>query len=173
MPIDADRGREERLAAIRPATPQDAAAITRLAVDTELFDPDDAGFVRAMMDAYFEHGRDAGHDCVVDEDAGEIVGVAYSQPRGIADRVADLTMIAVAPARQGRGRGGELLGHVERAMRERGQRLLLIDTSSGARYDRARALYARHGYHQEARVRDYWEPGDDLVIFRKDLARRR
>lgn len=49
-------------------------------------------------------------------------------------------------------------------------RFLLVDTSGTAQYDRTRAFYVRCGYRQEARVRDYWTAGDDLVIFRKALA---
>ena len=37
-------------------------------------------------------------------------------------------------------------------------------------FGRARASYERCGYEQEARVRDYYEPGDDVILFRKALA---
>jgi hypothetical protein len=46
---------------------------------------------------------------------------------------------------------------------------LLVETSSLAQYDRTRAFYAGRGYEEEARIRDYWAVGDDLVVFRKAL----
>jgi GNAT superfamily N-acetyltransferase len=114
---------------IRPATSEDTAAIAGLAVATGMFAPEDAGFVTAMMDAYFAGADAEGHACVVDDDGEGPVAVAYFQPEAAADRVWDLTMIAVRPDLQGTGRGIALLAHVETAVREGGARLLLIETS--------------------------------------------
>jgi GNAT superfamily N-acetyltransferase len=155
---------------IRPATSEDTAAIAGLAVATGMFAPEDAGFVTAMMDAYFAGADAEGHACVVDDDGEGPVAVAYFQPEAAADRVWDLTMIAVRPDLQGTGRGIALLAHVETAVRDDGARLLLIETSGTAQYDDTRAFYVRRGYDEEARVRDYWTDGDDLVVFRKALA---
>ena len=80
-------------------------------------------------------------------------------------------MIAVRPASQGRGRGAAMLRHVEENLRTRDQRLLLVETSGLPQYDRTRAFYVRCGYEEEARVRDYWTAGDDMVLFRKALNR--
>lgn len=59
--------------------------------------------------------------------------------------------------------------HLEDDLRGRGQRLLLVETSGTAQYARTREFYGRCGYAQEARVRDYWTDGDDLVLFWKRL----
>lgn len=153
---------------IRPATPGDSAAIVDLVVAADLFPPDEAAIVQRLLADYFGADRDDGHVCVVDDEDG-LLGVAYYEPKPAADRVWDLTMIAVQPARQGRGRGAALLRHVEEELTAGGQRLLLVDTSALPAYDRTRAFYVRCGYDEEARVRDYWAEGDDLVVFRKAL----
>ena len=62
-----------------------------------------------------------------------------------------------------------MLRRVEEDLRARGGRLLLVETSSLPQYDRTRAFYVKCGYEEEARVRDYWAVGDDLVVFRKAL----
>ena len=51
----------------------------------------------------------------------------------------------------------------------RGQRLLLVEPSGTPQYEITHESYAKCGYEQEARVRDYWAEGDDLVVFRKAL----
>ena len=79
-------------------------------------------------------------------------------------------MIAVEPGLHGRGHGRALRGHVEDDLRSRGQRLLTVDTSSTAPYARARNFYRRCGYVKEARIRDYSQDGDGLVVFTKRLA---
>ncbi|MGK5440422.1 N-acetyltransferase family protein [Micromonospora sp. URMC 105] len=154
---------------IRPSTPEDAAHIVELVVAAEMFTADDAPFVEEMMAGYFALDQAQGHRCLVDADS-DLVGVAYYQPKIAADRVWDLSMIAVRPDRQGQGRGSTLIRHIEDDLRERGQRLLLVDTSGTPQYDRTRGFYRRCGYDEEARIRDYWQAGDDLVVYRKALA---
>jgi ribosomal protein S18 acetylase RimI-like enzyme len=61
------------------------------------------------------------------------------------------------------------LQYVENALRTAGQRLLLVETSGSADFKRTRAFYTKCGYQAEARVRDYYALGEDMVMFRKDL----
>lgn len=154
---------------IRELAAADAAAVVDLVVAAGMFTEDEAPFVGEMLSGYEGAAREEGHIGVVDDGPDGLVGVAYYQPKSAADRVWDLTMIAVRPEFQGRGRGTALLRHVEDDLRGRGQRLLLVDTSGTSQYDRTRDFYGRCGYEQEARLRDYWSDGDDLVVFTKRL----
>jgi ribosomal protein S18 acetylase RimI-like enzyme len=133
-----------------------------------MFSSEESDLVRDLLEQ-FNAGSGGGHTCLVDEYDEQVVGVAYYQPKGPADRVWDLTMIAVAPQLQGAGRGGALLEQVEDDLRDRGQRLLLVDTSGTAQYDRTRDFYVKCGYTAVARIPDYWTDGDDLVVFVKHL----
>ncbi len=153
---------------IRPATPEDTAAVIDLVIAAGMFSAADAWLVEGMLADYFDGNEEDGHVCVIDDEGGP-VGVAYYQPKPVADRVWDLTMIAVRPVRQGQGRGASMLRRVEEDLRARGQRLLLVETSALPQYDRTRAFYVRCGYEEEARIRDYWTAGDDLVVFCKAL----
>ena len=78
-------------------------------------------------------------------------------------------LIAVRSDDQRQGRGTALLHHVEEALRSSGQRLLLVETSGLPSFERARAFYAKCGYEEEARIRDYYKAGEDMVVFRKVL----
>ncbi len=155
---------------IRAMTAEDAAEVIEVVVAADMFTADEVPFLEEMLSGYEAAARDEGHVAVVvDEGPMGVAGVAYYRPKEAADRVWDLTMIAVRPALQGHGLGRALLLHVEQDLRDRGERLLLVDTSGTTRYDRTREFYQRCGYSQEARVRDYWEDGDDLVIFSKRI----
>jgi ribosomal protein S18 acetylase RimI-like enzyme len=79
-------------------------------------------------------------------------------------------MIAVRPDRQRQGRGAALLRHVEQALAARDGRLLLVETSGLASFERTRAFYRKCGYDEEARIRDFYKAGEDKVVFRKALA---
>ncbi len=100
---------------------------------------------------------------------GGLASVVEYRPEEAADRVFDLTMIAVRPDRQGQGRGAALMRHAERDLRDHGQRLLVVRTSGTSRYDWTRAFYRGLGYVEHVRVPDYWTDGDDLVLFTKRL----
>jgi len=104
---------------IRPATPDDATAVTALAVAAGLFPADDTEVVDSMMADYFGRNIDADHRCVIDAE-GEPLGVAYYQPALATDGTWYLTMIAVRPDRQGQGRGAALMRQVEDALRTGG-----------------------------------------------------
>ena len=60
-----------------------------------------------------------------------------------------------------------LLSHVEAAVVSRGGRMLIVETSSGDGFERARSFYGDGGFEEEARIRDYFGPGDAKVVFRK------
>lgn len=154
---------------IRLLTTDDIPGVIDLVIAAGMFTTEETPFLGEMLSGYEAASQDEDHVALVDEGTDGLVGVAYYRPEEGAERVWDLTMIAVSPEVQGSGRGTALLRHVEEDLRSRGQRLLLIDTSGTARYERTRAFYGRRGYLQEARVRDYWQDGDDLVVFSKRL----
>jgi hypothetical protein len=45
--------------------------------------------------------------------------------------------------------------------------MLIVETSSRSDYTATRAFYERRGYREAARVRDFYAPGDDRIIFVK------
>lgn len=155
---------------MRLARLTDIDTVIDLVVSAGMFERSETQLLRDMMGDYFETEHAEGHRFVVLEHDGTVVGVAYYQPRAATDRVWDLNMIAVRPSGQRQGYGAQVLGSVETDLRERGQRLLIVETSAMPQYQQARAFYLKAGFDEEARVRDYWEAGDDLVIFRKSLA---
>jgi len=153
---------------IRPATPDDSATVTALAVAAGLFPADDTTVTDRMMAEYFAKNRENGHGCLIDEE-GEPLGVAYYAPATATDGTWYLTMIAVRKETQGQGRGTALMRHVEDVLRASGQRVLLVETSGHPAFARTRAFYAKLGYEEEARVREYYAAGEDMVLFRKAL----
>ena len=90
-------------------------------------------------------------------------------PHSLTQGTYDLYWIVVDPTAQGHGIGHALLARVEAEVQARGGRLLLIETSGTTAYAPARRLYETSGYRCEAVVHDFYAPGDDLLIFSKDL----
>lgn len=153
---------------IRRITRDDTAAVTALGISSGLFDESDRAFLEGMMTRYFEGNEDAGHECVICIDH-EPVGAAYYEPALATDGTWYLTLIAVNYEQQGRGYGTALMQHIETVLQAGGQRVLLVETSGLPDFALTRSFYIRCGYEEEARVRDYFTVGDDMVLFRKTL----
>lgn len=72
-------------------------------------------------------------------------------------------------ARQQSGIGTQLLAEVESRLAAEGARLIVVETSSRPDYAPTRGFYEARGYTRRATIPAYYAPGDDLVIYTKDL----
>ncbi|GJL95072.1 MAG: GNAT family N-acetyltransferase [Hyphococcus sp.] len=153
---------------IRPATPDDKGDLLNLAVATGLFAPDELDELGGMLSEYFDGNLGDDHFWIVDDENG-MQGAAYYAPEMMADGTWNLYFIGVEPGNQGKGRGASMLRHVEGALKARGERLLLVETSGLDNFDLTRKFYRKNGYDEEARIRDFYKAGDDKVVFRKGL----
>lgn len=104
------------------------------------------------------------------DDSDRLVGYACFGPTPGTDRTYDLYWIAMHPTLHGHGGGSRLLEEVEERLRARGARLLAVETSSRDDYTRTRRFYEARGYVEAARLRGFYAPGDDRVIYTKRLA---
>ena len=118
--------------------------------------------------------RSAGEEdhWLVLESGNAIAAAAYYAPEPFADRMWNLYFIAVSPDHRRHGYGKTLIHFVEDTLRGRGSdvaRTLIIHTSSTDAYAGSRAFYASIGYVEEARIRQFYGPTDDQVVFWKSL----
>jgi ribosomal protein S18 acetylase RimI-like enzyme len=101
-------------------------------------------------------------------DIGErVAGYVLFGPVPLTEGNYDLYWIAVDPASQGSGIGRRLMKHVEEQVRQRGARLLCLETSSQGGYQRTRSFYEQAGYMEESCIRDFYKPGDDRLTYVK------
>lgn len=104
---------------------------------------------------------------------GQLVGYVCFGPTPCTTGTWDLYWIAVAADAQNARVGTTLLQEVERRLASADARLVIIETSSQPLYDPTRAFYERRGYAEVARVPDFYDEGDDRVIFAKRIQRER
>jgi ribosomal protein S18 acetylase RimI-like enzyme len=102
-------------------------------------------------------------------DGESLVGYACWGPTPGTAGTHDLYWIVVDQARQGAGIGTQLLAEIEHGLKANGQRLVVVETSSRADYAPTRRFYERRGYTRAATIPGYYAPGDDLVIYTKNL----
>ena len=163
---------------IRPTTPDDTTALVAIA-ESIGFEPNEIGELSKMLADYFseesndeesdsDKGNRGDHDhfWLTDDDNGPI-GVAYCAPEKMTNGTWNLLFLAVRPDRQGQGHGTALMRYVEQMLTARGARLLLVETL--ASLHRTRAFYRKCGYEEEAQIRDFYNTGDDKIVYRKVL----
>jgi ribosomal protein S18 acetylase RimI-like enzyme len=154
---------------IRPTRPEDAPALVALADATGVFKPFEIDTLREVLADYPVESRVHGDRSFVLTEGPDPIGFVYHAPEPMTEGTWSLWWIVVRTDLRGRGVGANLLKFVEADAYECGARVLFVETSSLPHYDPTRRFYLKHGYHEEARLRDFYAPGDDQIIFRKPL----
>jgi ribosomal protein S18 acetylase RimI-like enzyme len=153
---------------IRPLISADVSAVKHIIESTQLFPS-------AMLDEMitFDQARDARkeHWLTYDEGDDGPVGVAYCAPEVMSDGTWNLYLIAVHPKYQRGGIGSTLVKHVEDLLTQHDGRILLVETSSLPKFEATRLFYQKCGFHQEARIREFYTAGEDKIVFWKRLAK--
>src|SRR5579883_580522 len=119
---------------IRPTTPADTPILLTLTEGTRVFKPIEIEALKEVLDDYHASSHAHGHQSITYEQNGQVIGFAYYAPAAMTDRTWYLYWISVTKDIQTRGVGTQLLQHVENDIRQKGGRLLLIETSSLAHY---------------------------------------
>jgi ribosomal protein S18 acetylase RimI-like enzyme len=152
---------------VRALAPGDRTAVRSLALVNRMFAPEEMGGFDEMLSGHLD-GSTPDHHWVVAETAGAVTGAGYYAPEPFADRVWNLRFLAVHPDAHGRGVGTAVVGYLVDhlvVMGEDTARVLVVETSGTEAYARARAFYLARGFDEEARIREYYGPGDDKVVF--------
>ena len=100
-------------------------------------------------------------------DGEELRGYACFGATPSTDGTYDVYWIAVHPEAQRLGVGAMLMTEVERQLRDRRARLVVVETSSRDDYAPTRRFYQKRGYQETARLRDFYAPGDDRLVLTK------
>jgi ribosomal protein S18 acetylase RimI-like enzyme len=98
----------------------------------------------------------------------ELEGAVYAAPEAMSDRVWNVLMLIVDPARRGMGVGHQLMAAVEEELATTA-RVLLVETSEGDGLESARAFYPRCGFDEVARIPSYYGQDIAKIVFQKRL----
>jgi GNAT superfamily N-acetyltransferase len=162
-----------------PLRPRDRARVAELLVSTRVFSDEEIAVALQLFDdcvdartggAGTSHAPD--YEFTGAFEGERLLGYACAGPTPATDGTFDLYWLAVDPAVQGKGVGRSIVRDVERQLRERGARMLLVETSSRPDYSKTRAFYARCGYTEAARIRDFYAPADDRIMLTTRLTTR-
>jgi ribosomal protein S18 acetylase RimI-like enzyme len=152
---------------LRPVGRAQRAPLERLVRATGRFRESEVRTAVELLDEALAGDDDYRFVGAYDSDA--LVGYACWGPTPGTEGTHDLYWIVVDKERQGAGVGRELLTYVEQQLTADGGRLLVAETSGRADYLLTRRFYEKHGFTRAATIPGYYAPGDDLVLYTKDL----
>lgn len=155
---------DKRAAEIRPLEAKDISTIRAVIDATGMF----PGDMIDDMAAPFLDGN-GGDDHWLVAEVGGPVAVAYFTTERMTEGTWNLLLIAVHPTMQSKGIGAAMMRKIEADLAARGARVLLVETSGLPEFARTRAFYLRDGYEEEARIRDFYQDGEDKIVFRRGL----
>ena len=152
---------------IRPIEPEDISALKTVIDANDLFPPD---MLDEMTADYFQNENNNEFWFTYEDD--KPVGIAYCAPEKMTEGTWNLyliALIAVHPDYKGKGYGTAMVHHVEQVLAEKGERLLLVETSGLKSFAPTRSFYRKCGYEEEARIREFYDAEEDKIVFRKSL----
>jgi ribosomal protein S18 acetylase RimI-like enzyme len=153
---------------LRPVGHAHRARLEQLTRSTCLFREEEVATAVELLEESLAGDDDYQFVGAFDDD--QLVGFVCWGPTPGTIATSDLYWIVVDRARQGAGVGSQLLDEVERRLRADGRRLVVVETSSRADYIPTRGFYETRGYTRTATIPGYYAPGDDLVIYTKELS---
>jgi ribosomal protein S18 acetylase RimI-like enzyme len=154
---------------IRAMRREDREAVLQLVRESGVFSPEEIGVAIELIDIWLTRPEQKDYFIYAAVCGGGAAGYVCFGPTPATGAAWDIYWIAVAPRLQRRGLGGRLLRFAESEIIRKGGRILIIETSSTAAYGRARDFYEKNGYIIEARIRDFYRPGDDRLIYIKRM----
>ena len=156
---------KDEMMIIRATKHEDQTDLRHVLDETRLFPSE---LLADMLGGFLSVGQ-SGEIWLACEVGARAAGFCYCVPETFADGTWNMRGLAVLPLVQGKGYGAALVAGLEAVLRNRGQRILIADTSGTEAFAGTRAFYAKTGYTEEARIRDFWAEGDDKVVYRKSL----
>jgi ribosomal protein S18 acetylase RimI-like enzyme len=160
---------------IRPMVAADRGGVFRILENAGNFTPEEVATALELIDEWLELGEHSGYLTYVLEaqadDSSEVLGYVCFGPTPLTESTYDLYWIAVDKSRHRGGVGKKLMKFAEEEIARRGGRLLVIETSSQETYGGTIQFYERTGYELVGKIKEYYKPGDDKLIFVKRLAK--
>jgi GNAT superfamily N-acetyltransferase len=145
----------------------DRTAIEAFSRSISLFRPDEVEIALEVLDSSFKPGQ-KDYITLGAELDGRLVGWICWGPTPCTLGTYDLYWVAVDPSVQGAGVGSLLVAEMEKRLAGVA-RIIVVETAGREDYRPTREFYLRRGYEVVGQVPDFYEPGDDQVVFVKRL----
>ena len=150
---------------VRSVVKSDLPALKEVLDTIDLFPSD---MLADMIADYFDN-PDSEDLWFTTTENGKPMAIGYCAPEKLTDGTYNLYAIGVRGDIQGKGIGRKMMRYIEHQLTVKGQRILIVETSGKDEFEKTRTFYENLDYTKEAVIRDFWEEGDDKVVYWKKL----
>ena len=151
---------------------EDRLSVREIVSSTAFFSESEVDVAEELVAERLAKGEESGYFFVFAEsEHGRVLGYACYGPTPCTVSTFDLYWVAVHDSMRGRGLGKVLLSEVEKRLKGMGGGKLIAETSSRTQYAPTHHFYLSCGFTQEARIGDYYAPGEDILYFTKNIGR--
>jgi ribosomal protein S18 acetylase RimI-like enzyme len=151
------------------STQKDKHAIMAILKDTGFFRPDEVIIAEEVLDDALKNGTAGHYQSFVSKHGDTVTGWLCYGPTPCTIGTFDIYWIAVGPQFQNKGIGKALINFAIEKIKTLGGRIAVIDTSGNSLYESTRHFYLKTGFIQEACIKDFYAPNDDMVIYIKRI----
>jgi ribosomal protein S18 acetylase RimI-like enzyme len=150
---------------------EDRSGIADLVFSVENFNQAERDCAMELVDICLNHKDQQDYWFAVAENsqAAPLAYVCWG-PVPLTRGTFDLYWIAVHPNARSRGLGQALMAYVVEKVHEQGGRLLIAETSAKESYRKTIEFYQRLNFEEASRIKDFYDVGDDRLIFIKRLS---
>ena len=148
---------------LSPLVSAHRARLSELVDATPEFSADEKSVAMELADAALAGADD--YRFLLDFEGERLRGYICFGPTPMTRGTWDLYWIAVSSAFRGHGVGRGLVAAMEEHITRERARLVRVETESSPAYEATRAFYDSIGYARLAVVRDFYDVGNDLVLY--------
>ncbi len=151
---------------IRAVQKTDFKSMLTLLKEIPLFTKDETDVVLELLDIYLNNKNNKDYLFFVTEEENHDLGsfICFG-PTAMTDGTYDLYWIGTSNRYEKRGLAKQLVNYMIDYLRERKGRIIRVETASKDSYSGTKAFYDRINFKEEARLADFYAPGDDLIMF--------
>jgi ribosomal protein S18 acetylase RimI-like enzyme len=147
--------------------PEDCESVRWIVESSAFFSPEEVQVAVELVEERLRKGLESGYYFVFAEHEDRVVGYICFGPIPCTRGSYDLYWIAVHDDFRNHAIGRELLSKTLRLIEDLGGVRIYVETSSRLQYAPTRSFYCKHGFEQEAVLKDFYDHGDDKIVYSK------
>jgi ribosomal protein S18 acetylase RimI-like enzyme len=151
----------------REIGPGDPAVVEEIVRSTGFFREDEVAVAVELARERLDKGAESGYAFIFADSGERTVGYSCFGLIPCTLHSFDLYWIATRKDHMNRGIGRRLLEETESDIRNLGGTGIYVETSSRKLYAPTRAFYEKNGYLVKARFEDFYDRGDDKIVYVK------
>ena len=150
---------------IRPVSKSDIDGLKKVVDSSELFPSE---YLDEMISDYLNN-PETQDIWFTNIDDNTPTAIGYCVPEKLTNGTYNLLAIGVSQDAQRSGVATEMMSYIEQQLKQKDGRILIVETSSDDAQIGARKFYNKIGYTQMAVIKDFWNDGEDKIVFWKKL----